>query len=184
MASQGNLYPPDFSGSNLASEKKAPRYVKGFESLNMNTYTMKESGLTTQENKYFNSLYNKHTLANDYEYTKHLKGYTEGFFIDISGGVIQGKGYLKESIYPAQYTMPSDITISSLKALKNKTGVGSKSIYSPNWLSQIYNDINMYSDDNILAKIFQTSYNNNSVALNDLGYTTPHLLIIILWTRY
>ena len=72
---------------------------------------------------------------------------------------------------PVQYTLSSDIT-SSLKALKNKTGVGSKSIYSPNWLSQIYNDINMYSDDNILAKIFQTSYNNNSVALNDLGYTT------------
>ena len=39
MANQGNLYPPDFSGSNLAAEKQAPRYVKGYESLSMTNNT-------------------------------------------------------------------------------------------------------------------------------------------------
>ena len=129
MANQGNLYPPDFSGSNLAAEKKAPRYVKGFESLGMNTYLKKESGLTIQENRFFDKLYSQHTLANNYEYTKYLKGYTEGFFVDVSGGVSQGQGYLGNSVYPvAIYCLPPphsldqipSITTDSIKAIRER----------------------------------------------------------------
>ncbi len=180
MASQGNLYPPDFSGSNPAAERKAPSYVKGFYSLGRETLTMKDPSVTISENKYFENTYGLHTLANNYEYVKYLKGYTEGFFIDLSGSVAQGKGYLKNSIYPvALYCLPSNDTTfdnynDSLKAMKEKIGVTNNPerppIYYPDWLSQIYDNINIYSDQNIYTTDFIQGYKDYTVDLSGNGY--------------
>ena len=153
----------------------------------MNTYLKKESGITIQENRFFDKLYSQHTLANNYEYTKYLKGYTEGFFVDVSGGVSQGKGYLRNSVYPvALYCLPPphsldskgneipSITTDSIKAIREKNGIDSLngSIYSPNWISQIYDDINIYSDKNIFVTDFLVHYNDKNDIFNNLGYST------------
>jgi hypothetical protein len=180
MASQGNLYPPDFSGSNPASERKAPSYVKGFYSLGKDSLIMRDPGVTINENKYFEKTYGTHTLANNYEYMKYYKGYTEGFFVDLAGGLAQGKGYLKNSIYPvALYCLPSNDTTTDnyndyLKAMKEKIGVTNNPdrppIYYPDWLSQIYDNINIYSDTNIYTSEFIKSYNDYAVDLSENGY--------------